>query len=335
MTYVLKILNVAILIFIAIPWAHAQADAEPELILNPGTTDEFVITIDESSPVEINPGSRDVTVFTVDPQACSGSNSGDCPMATVEVGSFTPNPASVEQGSSFTATLNSLGATQCRRTGLPGTSWNTAFISPPPDANRTQTVPSDITPGIYTLEYECINGDFTGVQTAMLEILEDNSGEEPVPAACDEVPLPAGWSRDTTAIAKSSASTRTWSDAFGGATFPVTQGENLAVNENQFAAFSFNPSTAPDGGGIGQVAPTISMSECPGDFRPELGNCRLTLGEPFRWTTNPDDTSGRCLLPDADRLFLNITYILQFSLDDPSGFIWTCGGQSECGHFVQ
>jgi len=90
MTYVLKILNVAILIFIAIPWAHAQADAEPELILNPGTTDEFVITIDESSPVEINPGSRDVTVFTVDPQACSGSNSGDCPMATVEVGSFTP-----------------------------------------------------------------------------------------------------------------------------------------------------------------------------------------------------------------------------------------------------
>lgn len=350
MTSMFKMLNVAILIFIAIQWAHAQTDAEPKLILNPGTADEFIITIDETSPVGINPGTRDVTVFTADPQACAGTDSGNCPSATVEVGSFTPNPVSIEQGSSFTATLVSLGATECRRTGLPGTSWNTAFIRPPPDANRTQTVPSDIAAGTYTLAYECANGDFTGRQTATLEIVEADSGEDPVPATCDDVPLPAGWKRDTTAIAQSTESTRTWSDAFGGATFPATQGENIAVNENQFAAFGFDPSDALVGaqgelgfgdlkgsiGGIGQVAPTISMSECPGDFREELGNCRLVAGEPFRWTNDPTDTSsGRCILPDAERVFLNITYIAVVNLEDPSNFIWDCRGESECGHFVQ
>lgn len=350
MTFMFKMLNVAILIIIAIQWSHAQTDGEPKLILNPDTADEFVITIDETSPVGINPGTRDVTVFTADPQACAGTDSGNCPSATVEVGSFTPNPASIEQGASFTATLGSLGATECRRTGLPETSWNTAFISPPPDANRTQTVPSDIAAGTYTLAYECANGDFTGRQTATLEIVEADSGEDPVPATCDDVPLPSGWSRDTTAIAKSNESTRTWSDAFRGATFPATQGENIAVNQKQFAAFSFDPSTAPAGAsgeltfgdlgnsvssGIGVVAPTISMSQCPGDFRPELGDCRLMLSKPFKWTTDPNDTSGACILPDADRLFLNITYIAEINLDDPSGFLWNCRDESECGHFVQ
>jgi len=349
----------AILMFACASGTLAQTVSDdPELVLNPGTADELAISIllDEGStqpPVSIDPATGDVRIFTADPQACSGSDPDACPTASVLVAAFSPDPATVTQGGSFTASLGSLGATACRRTGLPGTSWEmSGFDSPPPDGNRTQTVPSDVPEGLYTLRYECVNGDFDGAEEATLEVVQgstDDPDPPPVPVECEDVPLPTGWRRDTTSIARSSASTLTWEDVFD-RSFPNTQGENVAVNEDRYAALRFDPSNAAAGAsgelgfgdlsnlvttGIGTIAPTISISACPGDFRPELGNCRMIAGEPFRWTTDVNDTSGRCILPDAGALYLNITYILSFSQDDPSGFIWTCSGESECGHFVQ
>jgi len=328
----------------------AAAQDTPKLILNPETADETPIDLDPSKSAAIKADTGNIEIFTLDPQAC-GAAAGSCPDASVIVSAPNPDPAVVEQGGVFNAPLSSLGAVACRRTGLPGTTWNTDFISPPPDGNRTQTVPAALATGTYELKYECRNGDFLSSQVATLQVnIGDTGGggPGPVPTECEDIPLPTGWSRDTTTIAKSSQTVLKWSDFFD-TEFPLTQGENLAVNEDRYAAFSFDPSTAPAAGswrlgfadlfstvsaGIGTVAPTISISTCPGDFRPELGNCRLVSGQPFKFTTDPAEASS-CLLPDADTLYLNVTYIANFSLDDPTGFIWTCGGEDECGHFVQ
>lgn len=330
----------------------AQTNDEPLLLLNPGTEDEIPLQLDNAEPARINPNTGNIEIFTLDPQACNAGG-GSCPSAQVLVAPFAPDPARVQQGSFFTATLSSLGAVKCRRTGLSGTTWNTNFITPPDNGTRTQNIPADFQPGEYQLRYECENGDFSDSSGPVtLEVIpSDDDGTPPptVPESCEDVPLPDSWRRDTTAFAQSSASTRAWGDFFT-LNFPATQGANLAINKDRYAAFSFDPSAAPSdetwtlGFGdligsvpptIGTVAPTISISECPGDFRPELGNCRLMLGEPFRFTKNPNDTANRCVLPEADTLYLNITYIAQFELNKPGMFIWNCGGKEECGHFVQ
>ena len=323
---------------------HAQTSSDPKLTLNPGTEDELVIDLKLTAPVVIDPNTGGLSLSTLDPNACSGSN--DCQEPQIQVNPFELSPPEVEQGSSFTATLSSVGAWECRRDGLSGTSWNLASTTPPPDGNVSVFVDSGVeartTP--YTLRYECENAGKVVVATANLVVSQptDPQPDPEPPAGCEDVPLPTSWSRDTTALAGDSTSqTRTWIEAFE-LQFPSGNTGNIAANRNQYIAFEIDPGNIPQNGAgglqfntfasqpsgdIGQTTPTISISECPGDFRPQADpNCRKVNATQLLWTADPNNQSRCSIDTSKTRYFVNIVYAggELSNPDDPASWFYSC-----------
>lgn len=320
--------------------------SQSELVINPKATDEVRIPLDSTSTVQIDPGTGNLTVSSADT-----SNIGSD--AQVTVSAFTLDPATVEQGQSFSTSLQSVGAWECRRTGLPDAQWERAWTSPPPDGGVSVKVNTEIAPDTYTLAYECRNGGTPTQQTAQLEVVQATQSEPDasLPAECSDVALPDNWSRDTKAIAQSLSFTETWIDFFDLA-FPAGVAENLAIQEDEYLALEFDPRNLPAGaeggltfdkftGGVnlektGNGSPTITISRCPGDFGPqEDARCRRVDKTNLDWSTDPADSIACTLDTSVSRYFLNVVYANEREEDDPSTWTYSCWNPDTRSHFPE
>lgn len=319
------------------------AKAQEQLILNKGQPSETSIPLQSGSIVTIDPLTGNILAIPADPIVCSG----DC-TASVDVNTFTV-PADINQGESFTTSLSSLGSRECQRSGLPGSTWNQDWALPI-GGSLVVTLNADIVPDTYTLIHECRNGDIFESASATLVVNEGNIEEPPPPAECDEFMRPAGWTRDTAVLGLTSTLTFSWRDFFG-VEFPAANGRNMIIGRDQYAALSFTPGQISASGQlnftelsnsfsdrVGFGPTVVSISACPGDFRKDiLDKCMVedaAQTNAFRWTTDPDpaDTS-LCVLPDAETLYLNVSYRDDFGR-------WSCSSDTfgdefdECGNFV-
>jgi hypothetical protein len=330
--------------------APASAQNESELVLNPDTPDELRINLTDQTLIEIDPqtGNLNISAVTV-PDFASGQ---------VSVEPFSPSPAFVEQGESFQVNLNTRGAWTCRRSGLPDSEWLTSDTEL---VNGTISVRVDtsIDPDNYTLVVECQNAGTIESESATLEVNAASEPDPDLPPACDEVPLPASWTRDTTALSGDSVtSTLSWRDVFGN-DFPSGNSTNIGVDRNRFMALEFDPSDLPGnaqglisfnsfasqpGGDIGNRTPTVSIARCPGDFRkPSFADraCRKVGINTIQWSTDPD-ASGCELDTTESRYFLNVVYAFPIDEDDPTTWFYSCPDSSdpdrtnfpECGSLI-
>ncbi len=324
--------------------------AQPKIVLQttPGPTE---IPLQAASNVIIDPLSGDITATPADPAACTATGSGDCD-AQVDVISFSVNPSTVSQGQSFTATFSQRGAWECERTGLPGTTWNTAWAAPG-SGQLSVLVGSAISPDSYTLTLTCRNGTSGGqaIDSLSRGIVVTAGGGGGTPQSCIDsgrVP-PSTWQRETNAdVENPSNTTLTWTQMFGGSgglQFPEARAKDVRVRSNRYAAFSFNTGTA---GLFGQVTISdpfanvglqrgpvlVSMSPCPGDFKPQTGTAALcrrpSVGglaiSAFPWTRNSAAAAARCLIPPNTDYYFNVTFTdeASWSQTDPQLLNWQC-----------
>jgi len=317
-----------------------------KIILNEGAC---TIDLLDGSEVSIitdsgDPNLGDLKAFTLNPDFCSTISS----TASVTVSPLNP-PAEVEQGGRFSVSLSSLGARQCRRTGLVGTNWPSDWISPPPSGDFPVDIPSGFTSGSKTFTFECRNGDIVEYADAQITVTEADL------LTCTD--LNPGWSRDNAILAGSLEITETWQDVFGDlVSFPIGNWQNIAVESNKFGALAFDTngiqanedgritSQEIQGLGIKFGATLVSISPCQGDFRIDvLGACLQeipTIGGAFRWSTDPADSLSHCILPDANPLYLNIAYGQILTNSDGSQRVsWRCTTSQtsveECGSRIE
>jgi len=344
-----KTFALAALILLMTQVAPVSAQNQSELVLNPDTSDELRINLTDQTLIEIDPqtGNLNISGLTV-PDFASGQ---------VSVEPFSPSPASVEQGESFQVNLNTRGAWTCRRSGLPDSEWLT---SNPELVNGTISVRVDtsIDPDNYTLIVECENAGTVVSESATLEVNAASEPDPDLPPACDEVPLPASWSRDTTALAADSVtSTLSWRNVFGN-DFPSGNSKNIGVDRNRFMALEFDPSDLPSNAeglisfntfqsqpaDTGNRTPTVSIARCPGDFRkPSFADraCRKVGTTTIQWSTDPE-ASGCQLDTTESRYFLNVVYAFRIDEDDPTTWFYSCPDNTdddrtnfpECGSLV-
>lgn len=303
--------------------------------------DACSITLNDSKPVTINTENGNVEAITNDPDFCD--NLGTTAQVTVE-DFFVPQE--VDQGSSFTVDLASLGARECRRTGLEGTNWPVGWTLPPPDGELVVEIPQDLPPGPKSLAFECQNGDLQASATAEVTVLEADL------FTCTE--LNPGWTKDNAIIAGSVKITETWKDVFGDTVeFPGGNVVRISIERNKFGALEFGL-TGVQPGDRGQITSDsiqgmdiafgealMSISPCEGDFRIDiLGTCLQQVGASsfFKWTTDAE-SSERCVLPTADRLYFNIAFGEKLPLADGSSRVdWRCTTDNtvdECGSQIQ
>jgi len=311
-----------------------------EILFNGG---ECSVLLDDAAAVEINPGNDgNVEATTFDPDFCSATDT------TAEVTVSPLNlPLETPQGSSFTVNLSSLGARECRRLGLAGTNWPSDWISPPPDGSFDVEIPADFpASGVpETLTYECRNGDLDGQASDEVTVTESDDGGDLF--TCTDL-RPDSWQRDNRILVNSSAITETWQDVFQGVAFPDGNWRNVVIPRRRYAALAFDPAgvSAGDRGAVdsqlvqGFSVPfgkaLISISPCPGDFRPAvLGACLQEADKvsSFRWSVGSEPS--RCELPDAETLYFNIAY--GTIAPDNSAVSWRCTSSpptdqpDECG----
>ena len=320
--------------------------SQSELVLNPDTTDPLLIPLFSDSTLKIDPETGAVEVTSADTSNLGGT-------AEVAVDAFTPVPGTVEQGKSFMVSLGSRGAWQCSRSGdLPDGEWQES------DSLRNGTVSVTVDPSIepkssYTLRFECENAGVSDFATALLEVVPAPEPDPTLPAGCDDLPLPTDWTRDTSVIPGDTiTTTKTWFDVFE-LPFPQANGKNLAHNRDQYMSLEFDPSDLPADAegtitfntvstsippGIGNGTPTVAISRCPGDFRPQADSaCRRIDANSIIWSTALDTAEPGCQIDVSEsRYFLNVVYALEFfGPDDPSTWFYNCpDGQDECGSLV-
>lgn len=315
---------------------HSQT--APELVLNPGTPEELRLELSSQSSVEIDPetGGLQVSSVTVPDLGTGGE---------VSVAPFSPSPSVVEQGQTFEVTVDTRGAWSCSRSGLPDSEWLESDAEPVNEVVSVR-VDTSVAADVYTLQLECENGGTVASESAVLEVTEPPEPDPDLPADCGNVPLPAAWSRDTTALAGDRfTSTLTWRDVYGN-DFPSGSSENIGVDEDQFMALEFDPSTlragaqgsitfnsfaSQPGGDIGNGTPTVSISRCPGDFREPVSDapCRRVNGTSINWTTDPADGSRCSLDTSQTRYFINVVYAYERDESDPSTWFYSCPDSSD------
>ena len=194
--------------------------------------------------------------------------------------------------------------------------------------------------------------------------LAQDSGGYEIPEECAQqgrLP-PPHWTRETNGNAGNpTLETETWRDLFQ-SDFPLGSTINGRVRSNRYLALSFNPGTAGTKGGItftdlsgdiivaSEAPALVSISACPGDFRPQSGaavNCRrlgVTAGNGFRWSRLESEQINKCVIDlidsGADLLYFNITYVSNATADGPAPdqLEWACRQDNptgSCGHRMQ
>lgn len=352
------------------PVSFAQEQPDPKLILKDGGALDTATGEYSDKTIDFAPGS----ITTIDPATGSlivepevkgvcAATSNDCAAVDVVVNDFSV-PATVEEGGIFTTTLRSRGAFECRRTGLPGSDWQETTYQDPIDLEGSISVPlGSAAPDTYELRYECRNGGEEVFAAATLEITEADTEPPPpsdLPAECtgwanDGDPTndlrPAAWTQDFTPIFESSsAGIDTWPEFFGDA-FPGKPQRTLAINKDQYVALRFDASgmapgtklslnfsaTPPGDGPNGPYV--VTMSRCPGDFRPDLGFCRQFANN-LIFTNDQNDPLSTCKIPTSGTMYLNIAFSTDDNFidliggNDPADLIWTCGGETECTSLI-
>ena len=141
--------------------------------------------------------------------------------------------------------------------------------------------------------------------------------------------------------------------------FPSGNVRNIGIKKNHYLSLMFNSGIRGTGGqlnmldlggdvvGMGTRPAIVSLSRCPGDFKPQKGNRKLCqrmavggLSSSFSWTRAPDEAHLRCLLLPNEVYFLNIAYVSTQSQDaqDPENLVSRCQPSHPdrpCGHAVQ
>lgn len=319
------------------------------------TTSE--IPLADGSPVSINSDGNLEATATECPTGGTGT-------ATVTVDEIKPSPLTVEQGAEFSANIGSLGARSCTRSSgepaLVSSGWDATNASPRlPGHSINVSVGSTAVPGEYTLRHVCRNGDVSksAPPVTIQVVAPDTSSDpgDPVPVSCNSIPLPDRWSRETTPIAGSFTNKSTWQQVYG-VPFPDGSSVNAAAGEDKYIALQFdlsslggategliNHNTLSNAGisNVGTRKPVFSISECPGDFRAELGSaCRRLPGSTaeIKWATHSRDPA-RCVLEPDKTYYLNMAYATWYpeaNKDDPTSWYWACdsSGSNQCGSLL-
>lgn len=334
--------------------AIAQTGAKIELQDQAGQT---LTTIDllDSTSITIDPLTGDLIAVPADSAVCTGS--GECD-ATVQIESFSIDPATITQGGRFTATFDERGAFECSRSGLSGTTWNAGFQDPDGSVINV-TIPSSVATGEYDLVLTCRNGSASpnalATLTRRVTITEPDAA---IPQECvDQGRLaPSGWQQELNPLPNSTSTVvSTWEQLFGNP-FPGGGSNDVRVRPNRYLALAFNTASSAPSGRIafsdlsGNVVgvltrPAIAtMSNCPGDFAPQQdADCRQvrvgTNVPSFRWTRTAGGLFA-CDLPLNADYYLNVAYVSSATQDmpDPNDLDWQCdptAPTTACGHRLQ
>lgn len=347
----LRILSLLCLFVVAFAGFNSGATAQQtaEVLLNPGSTDEKKIPLDQDSELTIEPATGNLLIRGAD---LSNLGTPDGCDATVDITSFALS-SQTQQGGDFSATLASIGAIECSRSGFPESSWDTqAPVSPPPDGTFQFQVDVDASPNPEeTLIFSCSNGCATASAEQNIEVVEAADEPDPdLPSACDGLPLPANWSRDLSVlISDPETETRRWSDIFG-FSFPNGTSKNIGADRDRFISIRIDISDLDQGDfgtinwldlrgqpQVGERPPVISLSQCPGDFRDSLSSTclRTEVQNDISWTTDASDFT-RCSLPaDGSVIYLNVVHAQQNGSVNPEDWTWACSGEGVCGNLVE
>ncbi len=307
-----------------------------------------IIELDVLTPVIINPVTGDIHVTAIDPEACvSSPPPPSCDNVQVQITTFTVSPTQIEQGFAVSAAWSTRGAWECQRSGLPGSSWNTAGFGS--QISGSLSLPtSNVAPGSHDVRLECRNGPVTAILTRPLAVLEPDPGNP----ECSSFPPPNNFVRNETALranfngAALTSPTTAWQHVWGnGDPFPVSSANlsTIGLSNLRYMSLGFNSGSLASGvkgrlhfseqtfgGFYGGKAPFVVLSRCEGDFGPQPdARCRFFTGfggtGSFRWqeASSLPSTSTRCPIEANTSYFFNVTFT---NPPAPAGsnLTWSC-----------
>lgn len=344
---------------------QAQAQ-EPELILNPDTTDELRVNLKADAAVSISPEDGSISVSTEPAAFCPEvPDTSACEdQIDLEIGTFTLNGATsariVDQGDQVQISYATRGAWACDRSGLPGTTWNRTNRLPSGTVQvNTADLDETLLGQALDVTLACFNGPKQVTLERQLTVNEvDDTPPPESPQSCinaGRVP-PANWTREREFLVDSFSfppqllpeEKEAWTDVFsldfpGGGTTA-----RMVLNTREYAVISINTgdftvfgplrdsgrwlTQAVDGGfpaGTKDGRLLVSVSQCPGDFTPQSDpGCR---GATFDWKKDDGIADTQlCNLQPNTRYYINFSFVRDRAEEDP---VWECdsGSSSQCG----
>lgn len=291
-------------------------------------------TLDPDVPLTIDPATGNVTLSTVEPLPEPPPDSAPTIITPL---SLTPTQASQDNGTiDVAATYVTEEAVSCEgRVGSPSFGLNTNWdeldllLQSPQGQQTFQVDLGNLQATEYTLELRCENSTGSVNSLAQFEVTPGSSDE------CIGV-APASLTRDTRILAGSATfETLTFASLFG--SFPGSVDKRITINRDQYAALQFNTNQINDDsvGAVILSTPAIfpigpmlmTISECPGDFRPVLSDACRVLVNPFQNTgifhaVEPFN-SFQCDLELNTEYYLNIVPTVEIPGD--SNPVWACG----------
>ncbi|MGK7295442.1 MAG: hypothetical protein ACNS61_06370 [Candidatus Wenzhouxiangella sp. M2_3B_020] len=290
--------------------------------------------LDTSQPVSVDPGTGDISVTTQDPVVCSVG--GD----PASISSFSLDPIVASQGDgnvTVQAFYTTTDATSCTGTSdsssfLLNSDWDdqTLLTQSAGGEQAFQVNVDNLSTGSYTLTLQCSNAAGSDSATATFDVAEAQTGD------CAGT-APTNLTRDTAIIPLSSDETTTFASIWGD--FPGANTNNWRIRNGQYAALEFS-TVGLSSNAIGQVSiqsgpdnplgPHLySISECPGDFGPNVPtNCRKVVDpaqqEELVWAMDP--FSVQCDLEPNKTYYFNMVPAINLpSTRNPQ---WACGTDS-------
>jgi len=263
-------------------------------------------------------------------------------------------PSTTQQGGSVEIEWNAPTADGCSvpsgTSSLPG--WTGSKGS---TGSEIVNIGGSLATGNYNVRLRCQNaGGSSPIRTRTVSV------QDVTPSACgaNQSP-PSSMTRATNCTQNGSADCRSYDSVFG--EFPGSLGiARFVLSQNQYAAMAFTPSSVPASGRVQINADFLqtgfvptgqllwSISNCPGDFRPETASqimgdeaCLLdgfsaNTGFKFGGAASlSSETTCALLLDPGTTYYLNIVY----TFDDPNqvdggDLSWDCS-EDECGHQLQ
>ena len=339
--------------------AQAQV-ASPKITISNAGEDGTQIPLDPASTVQID-AAGDLTV------SCALDVNGKCPNLGLGGGStgtnpptatLTPSVTTIEQGQPLQLSWTSNGADVCYSSGPAGASgWTSVIRNPAGNVSL-----SSLAQGAYAFALRCYSeGGQVTVQTAPVTVTEPTT--PPAADYCAEYydgtpAMPTGAQFNAHGFSKFEKS---FTEIFGvapGGTYTSHihfPGTHLNPVQTRYLAVPFVMTAASgedsqmqltwiDGGSLGPAgAILLTVSPCPGDFRPNVGItnpndaylgsiCRITQPASLHGgvTITSDPSLSGCPAPVGKKMYLNVALYNMYSTSTPT--TTTCNsGSTYCG----
>ncbi len=275
--------------------------------------------------------------------------------------SLTPSVTTLTAGSAFNLTWSSSNAEACFGAGPTSPSVNGWTGQPLPTSRGAPGLPLTLAQGTYNFQMRCFNATGSASVTASTVTVTEGGGGTPGDGYCSEYyngttrPVPTTASFNAHGFSQVIATFFSiWGvqPGIGGGPQVAVPGNFLNPSNGRYLAIPFTFTGAANqvtfnwidsqGGGIPTGAVSVTISPCPGDFRPAVfptpaNDAYLSLacrGQSSGISgglsaATPTSGLGGCVAPTGQQMYLNIATYNMYTTTTPTTS--TCGGNTTCG----